>query len=682
MPNTYFNYGKMSNWIYKYHNKNNVRFGYIRKDTKKNIIKRAAVIMSDSYKLHEYNFVKFLSTSKLSPLDIDIFYGPISNLKSLLNNLYNRGYRIFITTSDSSDAYSTFTWMNEHPEALFFNTSSSVSSHKFLHNMPLNFIRSAIPDNQMLLSFFHDMLLNLPELLRTSGYTSLYNILSTTPKGTFPFNKIIYIYNPSLYTNDYLTNIKDVINILSINVEIIDIPIIDELTQEAKFYLSSNTISNVKYISSTDKPLIIFNADRINAQSLLDLLDNSLYYDNFTIFGDSFGSKITTKFPFTAGFVPIANFSDRGYSLANILDTTELVNPSILTINNILSDAGNILITLLDNKINVKKAIELLTSYKIISNNYLSQQYLTVSLYQGVSLENNYTSDLSLIFKKHIFEFEEISSITSSDIKANYPFKDSLSAFEKPTNTYQTNKLLIDQANKGININNILDNNEYNHLTFYSGTHIRDYLMFLIKYYRHPLPLHLYNYFDVYRNIKYYDIPLINLADISLNVPISTKELNEKESIELNIQVPRLNYQTSEYYYDSNTEQYILHLTKKYEEVTYNSFNVKCIGLPFIILHLFNGHILRDINYDPDTNLFITNETHRGIAVQKIFLNWLEIKNEYVVGQRIINIATTQLGTVMSISSNKFLITVMMDGHNTPIILKQFELTPLFSIPV
>lgn len=685
MPNSYI----ISNWIRRNQYNNTVNIGYIQKAT--NVLKRVVVISKIPFSTNELNYLKFLSNSKLSPLGIDIISPYTLPLPVLLTRLYNNGYRVFITRVSSGISTTIFDWLNKHPNALIINPSSTVSATDFLNLMPFNFIRSSMPDNQMLLSFFSSLLNNLPELLLTSGNKSLYDYLSSTPKGTFPFNKIIYIYKPSLYTVDYLNNVKDTLDVLSIKVELITIPIdTDKLPTDAKFYLMSNNISNPNYVSSTEKPLIIINLDQEDIQNFMNLLDDKRYYDNFTIFADTFSSEFNTKYPFTAAFLPISNFSDRGYVLSNIVNSNQFVDPCILSVYNILVDSGNILASILNNNFNATKAINTLSKYKILSNNYFNQQYLTCSIYSGVSLENVYKSRLSIIFKKTTHDFEEIATVLNSDLRTVYPSND-LSAFDYPTNNYIQNRMLVSKANNGVNINNILDSST-NYLVYHGDSHIADYMIFLIKYYRYPLPLFMYNYFDVYRSIKLYDIPLIQLPKLNVDVYIKTADLRKKEEIEFNLQIPKIEYQTTEYYYDTDIQQYLLFLTKTFETVTYEPFTIKSVGIPVITMHLFKGHILRVGTYDEETDIFITSETYRAIAVQKIEINWLEIIKEYTIGQKIVDISASQVGTVVDISENKYYITVdlpnpnILDANNNPVIervvKKQYEIVPLFELNI
>jgi hypothetical protein len=179
----------------------------------------------------------------------------------------------------------------------------------------------------------------------------------------------------------------------------------------------------------------------------------------------------------------------------------------------------------------------------------------------------------------------------------------------------------------------------------------------------------LYNY----QNNNNEELSLINF---SATHQYKTKDLKNKESIEFELQIPMIQYQPSQYYYDTNAQQYLLFLTNNTEFVTYETFKIKCVGSPVVIMHLFKGHILRLGTYDSDNNTFNIDQTHRGVAVQKMNFNWLEILHEYSIGERIVKIEGSETGIVTSISDNNYEITAIIEGTSVPIILKQYELAP------
>ena len=226
------------------------------------------------------------------------------------------------------------------------NTTSTLSANYYSKQLgvdilPHNLIRTAIPDNEMMLTLFKDIFLKFPSILDTNGQYELYNPLRQTPENTFPFNNIFYVHIKSGYTIGYLQTLTETINTLNLTVELTNLEIIVtevngvktyELPNEAIFYLAYNNIKNDSYSSSIDKPLIILNCEPDVKNELMALFDDILYYDNYTLFSDSFATVFPTAYNFTAGLIHVGNFSRRGFVYSSAVDSTQSISPFVLNI--------------------------------------------------------------------------------------------------------------------------------------------------------------------------------------------------------------------------------------------------------------------------------------------------------------------------------------------------------------
>jgi hypothetical protein len=659
-----------------------------------NVLNRGMVLLRDVFSLNEYNFLKMISSNNSLPFMFDVYYGNES-LLNLMQKNYEVGYRLFISTHGSFALKEIFDWLNSHPDVLVINTTSTLSANNYSRQLgvdilPHNLIRTAIPDNEMMLTLFNDIFLKLPSILKTNGQNDLYMPLRDTSDNTFPFNKIFYIHIQSGYTLGYLQSLTETINTLNLNVELNNFEIIVtevngvknyELSDAAKFYLAENNISQSTYVSSTNKPLIILNCDPELKNKLIQLFNDIQYYDNYTLFSDSFATVFPTAYNFTAGLIHVGNFSRRGYILSSAVDTTQSINPFILNIFEILSNCGNFFKIFLNNSFIAKNLIDQLINIRVMQPNTWSDKNLIVSKIQRISTSLNLLDTswkFEILFKKQNYIFEEIALIKSNSQLIQYPNKASDFSSELGTvRNIQENIVLNDLASTGTNINTILDNK---YLINYDETYMVAYKNFLIQNFNKPLPEILFNHYILFTNVNTYNIPIKLLEPITIDVIVNSDDFLDITKL-INIHIPEISYYAREYFYDSSNNYYVDGLATDFKnEATYDlmidgSFNISVPLYESFNLIFFKGNVVR-IGTN-ENNSFSVNKTVRGYVNQPININFLSIEYDYNIGDPVIvkqcaqkdvsgNCINFNEGVVTSVSTNKYTIGALFAEYIDP----------------
>lgn len=682
------NIGRMSSRIDQFDRRNN-RNNRIQ-ILPKEVLKRIIIIMDSYSSTNSVEFIKLIINSSSVINNVDMYNGPckgtkigitqINNLSELLQFFYDKGYRMFISTNYSSDTYTAFNWIKSHNDVIIFNTFSTVSSDDFLNNIPINLIRTSVHDLDMLKYFFTKVLINFYKYISDDGNNKISFPLSKTEPDKIPFRIIVYIYEPSLYTYGYLNNLQNIINAANnqSNIEFVSIKLENGVLPEiAKYYLTFNNISNSRYVDSSDKPFIIFNSE--NPESLLKYLDDKRYYDNYTIFGDVFSADVyKTTYAFTAAFVNVSNFSDIGYRFSYLVDKDQSITPQTLNIYNILSQCGNIFMTVINkNKyvFNSYYFIDLLTKYFIVSNGDWTEKYVNVYKYISTLSLNSpiFENRIELSCSYHQWNPNAIVVYSASSTVLNYNHLD----IGNNLNTYLQNTQRIENIKP--NIDDFLDNVvEY----YVSESNISAYINFLEGNYKNNLPTHMFTKYYIYKSTIKYEIPVIVPEPIVISKTILKDKyvLAEGETnsvLEIPIQIPSIEYDTKVYYYDTITEEFINSLTDNYIEETYDVIDLTLEdSSPNIELHLYRGNLLNVGTYDENTNIFTTREKIRGYVSQDININWLIIETEYAVGDNIIVKNSGNTGKVTGVSDDKYIITVLLYSETeTETIYDQTETT-------
>ena len=662
------------------------------------VLNRALVILMGVFSQNEYNFLRTIATNNSLPVNFDIYYGD-GNLLDLLKTNYDRGYRIFISTHGSSALAGIFDWLNSRPDVLVINTPSTLSVQNYsallgVDVMPYNLIRTAIPDNEMMLTLFKDILFKLPSILKTSEQNELYEPLQNIQSEAFPFNNIVYIHIPSEYTYGYLQTLTETINILNLNVEltVLEITVTDvngvktyELPNDATYYLIYNNINNDngEYVNSNNKPLIILNCEPSEKNKLMNLLNDKRYYNNYTLFSDSFATVFPTAHNFTAALLPLGNFSRRGYVLSSIVDSTQSISPFILNIFEILSNCGNFFKNLLNNNFRASNIIDQFINVKIMKINSWSDKNLIVSkMLKTSDISTNTSWKWEILFKKQNYNFEEISVISSSDQFIKYP-DDLVFGIDYGTvNNFETNLLLTNLASMGSSINTILENK---YIVVPSEQLLIKYKNFLIQHFTKKMPQIMFNHYMLFINENRYNIHRQILEPMTIDVIIGIEAFENNDTI--NVHIPEIVYNVNEYFYDINNGDYIDEYRREFKtDGTFNiirdcSFNIDVPVIGNLNLILFKGHIIRigkneNIYFDEDIS-FNVLKTVRGSIIQPIELNFLVIKNDYQLGDTVIVkqcVSYDELGdcdyfnrgVVTNISQNKYYIGVTFTNYKDP----------------
>jgi hypothetical protein len=690
MPN-YSSVGRMSARVNQFNRRNN---NIIIKNIPKEVLKRIIIIMDSYSSKKSVEFVKFLINNNLVINNIDVYNGSckettigntkINNLSELLHFFYNKGYRMFISNNNSFDTYQAFNWIKSHNDVIVFNTFSTLASEDFLNNIPKNLIRTSVNDLDMMKYFIGKVVNNFTKNISDTGNDKITLPLSKTKPGEIPFSIIVYIYEPSLYTSGYLNNLQEIIykSNNENNIEFVSIKLENGLLPDlAKYYLTFNNISNPKYIDSVKKPFIIFNSD--NPDSLFKYLDDPKYYDNYTLFSDIFSSKLyNSKYPFTAAFVNICNFSDIGYRLSYLVDKEQTITPQTLNIYNILSQCGSIfMLAISKNKyvFNSYDFITLLNKYLIVSNGDWGEKYVNVYKYISAPLLNSqlFENKFELLSSYHKWNPNAIIVYSSSSTILNYNHI----VMENEINTYLQNTQRIEIIKP--NIDNLLDNVvEY----YLSASNVSIYMDFLESNYKNDLPKHIFTEYYIYKSSLTYNLPIIFPKPIVISKAILKDKYvlpidETNSSFEITIQIPSIVYDTKVYYYDTITQELINILTDNYLEETYDVINLTLEDTPSSIkLHLYKGNLLNVGTYNEITNTFTTTEKIRGYVSQDIIINWLIIETEYLIGDNIIVKDSLKTGKVTGVSDDKYIITALIDGDVTETTYNQTQISKIFDI--
>ena len=693
----YANIGRMSARIDKYERRNEIKNEGRNREIKvlpKEVLKKIIVIMNSFSSKNSVEFIKLLINSNSVIDGVNLYHGPcegtkientqINNLSELFQYFYDKGYRMFISYNYSSDTYKAFNWIKSHNDVIIFNTFSTVASDDFLINIPINLIRTSVHDLDMLRYFTDKVLNKFYKYISEIGNDKISFPLSKTEPNTNPFSIIVYIYEPSIYTNGYLDNLLEIMDSPTnqLNVEFVSIKLENGILPEiAKYYLTFNNISSTKYIDSLQKPLIIFNSE--NPDSLFSYLDDPKYYDNYTLFGDAFSQDTyKTNYEFTAAFINISNFSDIGYRLSYLVDKEQSISPQVLNIYNILSQCANIFMTVINKNVRTFDSnyfVNLLSKYFIVSNGDWTDKYVNVYKYISTKSLNTtiFENKFELLCSYHQWNPSAIVVYSALSTVLNY-FHLSLGNDSK---TYSQNVERIEKIKP--NIDNFLDNIvEY----YISDSNMAIYINFLESNNKNNFPTHMFTEYYIYKMTKKYKIPIIVPESIVISKTISKDKYvlapgETNSNLEISIQIPSAVYYIKVYYYDTITQEIIHILSDNHQEETYDAIDISLEdSSPNINLHLYRGNILNIGTYDENTNTFITKEKIRGYISQNININWLIIETEYEIGDGIIVKESGRNGTVTGVSNDKYTITALLEDDITNTTYDQPQIIKIIDI--
>lgn len=287
-----------------------------------------------------YELIKYVvSDQKLTTSNVDYYmYKETDDVPTLFQNYYNKGYRFFIGTQDSATLESLVPFFTNKQDCLYINTFSTI----YNLSMPPNMIRSCVNDYTLTSYINNYFILYLPELLNLTGDELLYDPLSTVPVGTPAFQKIVYIYQESNYTTEFLNMLEQTQDpSLNLNIPIESYLITDSsdgFPPELITLLTENPVSGVNYKNS-EKTLFIVNSSI--PENMLALFDDAAWYDNFFFFCDPFfADLLQTKYPFLYCFIGAGSYSSVGYKLSQFVDPNQDISPVALGVVDLILQLG------------------------------------------------------------------------------------------------------------------------------------------------------------------------------------------------------------------------------------------------------------------------------------------------------------------------------------------------------
>jgi hypothetical protein len=651
---------------------------------------RMLILLTNMYNVDSVRFCRFIIDNGFVNKNIDVYKTTESeenNLVNVMQRFYNNGYRFFITTHGSSQFKSLFKWLNTNKDVIYINSGSTVAPDFFESPIPSNAIRIAITDADSLRIVLYEILPNFKFALTPYGNIELYTPLIDTSENDMPFKYIVYIYEPSFYTTSYGENIKSLIENYEFSKEVIFVPVeldpsSNNLTDEAIYYLTFNTISSKGYSTSTERPIIFLNS--LDPQSLLNRFTEKIYYDNYFITGDSFPSgSYTSKYEFKYAFSLISGFSNIGYKLSYNVDKTQSISTFILMIYNVCSELGNIF----NDNISTNRSfvasrfLEKLKIFDYIDNNhwydkYLSLKHIKYENDEHIGEENDnepHTITYNIAIMKHKWNPDTYVVSVSPDYLLSY----NNMTFTEPLKTYSQNLTKINSYKP--NAPTILTNNDYD--LFYLHEDMNTFKFFLNDVFTRNLPEKMFAKHYCLHNAEKYSIPKIeiDLPHITGYVSQNVYNLDIFENTidpSLNLTIPEFSYNRTSSFYVINRNEYIPARMIDLSNITIPSFNV-ILSNPVakFDLYFYNGNEVR-MNNEISSDNFVLQETLNGYVNVRVHVDWLVIKKKYVIGDIVTVLANNREAIITSVSSNFYNLTIEYKDDNSTEEVTQEDIAP------
>ena len=609
----------------------------------------------------------------------------------VLDTLYERGFRCFITTFGSGTTQDLFDWIDGKDDVIFFGVQSTVGSEEFMEDAPDRLIRTSISDNYMVQKLFNDILPNFKSLLMQGGYESA-ELFNDNELGVNPFKKIVYIYEPSTYTLNYGNELKIMTEKKGLEYESYELE--EYPSNPTPYYIRNNDVSlkngdiiqaltshnvdNEEYKDSDDKPLIIFNSER--GSDMFVSLDKEEYYNNFTMFGDTF-TDMKTRFPFIQGFMPVGNFSQLGYRISNKLFDNLYMNPQLLSIYSLCLEMTPVYLSLVDNGVfDAEEFVNKMYYYEWLKNESWAEKYLTIfkptfketgvvipekpadisderwELYFGVNRYEIDENDL-IVMKHEVNPVQLVSVVEKSKL---IPKAEDDNQFDYDENISRLGSLLGE-------IDDILDDE----VNYYNDEDDRErFLEFLDEDHKDPMlpeEFTLYKVNKTLTEIESLDNDLL-LDTVTLDLSISKKDYEEAQEngeFRINVKIPAIKYDVDEIFYDSGNKVLVNKLRKDFKEETYGEQEITITSLSqesFVVV--YKGHVVRMGAYLEDLDEFDVQQTIRTFVKIPLKINWLVIYHEFKVGDKVLVIPNSRSGVVVEVADNKWEIKVEYDNDD------------------
>lgn len=609
----------------------------------------------------------------------------------VLDKLYERGFRCFITTFGSGTTQDLFDWIDGKDDVIFFGVQSTVGSEEFMEDAPDRLIRTSISDNYMIQKLFNDILPNFKSLLMQGGYESA-ELFNDNELGVNPFKKIVYIYEPSTYTLNYGNELKIMTEKKGLEYESYELE--EYPSNPTPYYirnydvslkngdiiqaLTSHNVDNEEYKDSDDKPLIIFNSER--GSDMFVSLDKEEYYNNFTMFGDTF-TDMKTRFPFIQGFMPVGNFSQLGYRISNKLFDDLYMNPQLLSIYSLCLEMTPVYLSLVDNGVfDAEEFVNKMYFYEWLKNESWAEKYLTIfkptfketgavipekpadisderwELYFGVNRYEIDENDL-IVMKHEVNPVQLVSVVEKSKL---IPKAEDDNQFDYDENISRLGSLLGE-------IDDILDGE----VNYYNDEDDRErFLEFLDEDHKDPMlpeEFTLYKVNKTLTEIESLDNDLL-LDTVTLDLSISKKDYEEAQEngeFKIIVKIPEMKYDVDEIFYDSGNKVLVNKLRKDFKEETYGEQEITITSLSqesFVVV--YKGHVVRMGTYLEDLDDFDVQKTIRTFVKIPLKINWLVIYHEFKIGDKVLVIPNSRSGVVVEVADNKWEIKVEYDDDD------------------
>jgi hypothetical protein len=645
---------------------------------------RMLIILKSDNSLISVNFCNFIVNNGFVSKNIDVYrLNPIeeSNLVNQMQRFYDLGYRVFISAQDSAQFKSLFDWLNSRNDVIYINMFSTVANDSFISSIPSNSFRTSTNDFNSLKTLLYEIIPNFKYALVPNGNIELHAPLINTKEGDMPFKYIVYIYEPSLYTTSYRDNIQTIINNYDFAKEVIFVPIeldmnTNTLPDEAIYYLTFNNASNSKFLTSTERPIILLNT--LTPQSLLDRFTEKNYYDNYFVTGDPFPeNSYKSRFKFKYAFSLIPNFSNIGYKLSRNVDPTQSISPQILNIYNVCSELGS----LFNENISTNetfvasKLLEKLNMFNYVENKQWYDQYLTMLYvtYENefyISEENFITYDLAII--KHQWNPDTYVVAVGSDYTLSY---DDMT-FTEPLLTYSQNLAKIN--NYKPNVVTILDD-DYD--LFYLSTDFNKFKSFLSNHYTRDFPEKLFAKYYRFNVSELYNIPIIRITlppitgYVMQNIYHLQLAQNTIDPV-LKLTIPEFSYDRVSFHWSKETSQYDPVKEMPLTTIIKPSFDVTLTdAVKEFILIFYNGNQVRIINTNGDEEQ--VEKTVQCYVKVNVTVNWLVIKKKYVIGDVVTRSSNNRRATIKGVSENFFNLTIQYNDNNSIEDVTQDDVNPI-----
>ncbi len=419
---------------------------------------RIAILSNEEF-TDSINIIKFMISLNVIDNNIDIVMYDSNTTSAVieLTKLINKGYKYVYGTQGSSDVTSLIDLLNDNIDnIIYFNTYSTV---RFNIPLPSNLIRTALIDDELIntiFSFFADNT-KLYDLLKIGGYNRLAEPLETSI-----FSKICYIFEPSVYTSNYLERImisnSNIGNILEISS--FELNNVSEFPEELINLLLSNPVSSENFKSS-EKTIFIVNSS--TPQNLLNLFNNISYGDNYFLFGDPFfNNNIEVNIFFQYAFIGIGNFSELGYKYSRFIDPNQDISPMGFSLIDLIQYASPIL-DMNYNKssnqiIDLLKHIEFIKYSDIYSHDHwFRKNTFLYHIFNNVDNENIFSYELTISNTQYnpnnitISQSNTLCKILKDDINE---LKEKISILRKKDEYIRSVRYIIDKED----LINTLDN--------------------------------------------------------------------------------------------------------------------------------------------------------------------------------------------------------------------------------